>query len=125
MVFPVFIGRNTLNKKEQNPFTPMVGKVTTRLWLLGGVSGDGSSCGLACSCSTYAWSYARSNVSARHTFNGRNNQNLGCKYCVMGKHPVVMSLGSRSRMYSLCGRNNIHLARNASVRPSVVLVNQL
>lgn len=40
-------------------------KANNKLWLFGGFSSDGASCGLACVGSTYAWSYAGSSISAR------------------------------------------------------------
>jgi len=98
----------------------MVGEKVIRLWLFGGNSNNGADCGLAAANSNNVWSNANANISARHTL----KRNLsGCYYCVMGKHPITMSLGSACRMYSACGRNNIHLARLSSVPPSEVLVN--
>ena len=35
------------------------------LWLFGGSSNRGASCGLACACSDYAWSHSTASISAR------------------------------------------------------------
>ena len=87
----------------------MVGIVVFELWMFGGNSNNGANCGLAYANSNNAWSNSNANISARHTFWKRYF--LGCYYCVMGKHPITMSLGSWCVCIASVGRNNIHLAR--------------
>lgn len=91
----------------------MVGKTVFELWLFGGNSNSASACGLAYASSNNAWTNSNSNYSARlTTLNGSNVvKNLGCKYCVTGKHPNTASLGSVRVCIARVGRNNIHLAR--------------
>lgn len=99
----------------------MVGERVLKLWLFGGNSNNGANCGLAYANSNNAWSNSNSNISARHTFNGR--ETIRVSLVRHAKAPEYPEPRQQSRMYRLCGRNNIHLAREASVRPSVVLVN--
>jgi hypothetical protein len=93
---------------DKKAITPMVGILVMKLWLFGGNSNNGANCGLAYANSNNAWSNSNSNISARHTFWKRII--LGCYYCVMGKHPITMSLGSWCVCIASVGRNNIHLA---------------
>ena len=55
----------------------MVGKTVFELWMFGGNSNNGANCGLAYANSNNAWSNSNSNISARHTFNGREQNYKG------------------------------------------------
>lgn len=50
-----------------------------QLWLRGGYSGSGSYCGLACSCSNYAWSRSRAGISARLVFKSQELSDYAAK----------------------------------------------
>ena len=45
-----------------------------QLWLFGGLSDDGSACGLAAAASSDVWSYSYSDVSARLAYYGNVNK---------------------------------------------------
>ena len=49
----------------------MVGELVMKLWLFSGNSNNGANCGLAYAASNNAWTKSDANISARHTFNGR------------------------------------------------------
>lgn len=49
----------------------MVGELVMKLWLFGGNSNFGANCGLAFASSIAGWAHSDANISARHTFNGR------------------------------------------------------
>lgn len=49
----------------------MVGELVMKLWLFGGNSNNGANCGLAYANSNNGWAHSDANISARHTFNGR------------------------------------------------------
>ena len=49
----------------------MVGELVMKLWLFSSNSNTGANCGLAYANSYNAWSESDANISARHTFNGR------------------------------------------------------
>ena len=55
----------------------MVGELVMKLWLFGGSSYNGANCGLAYANSNNAWSNSNANISARHTFNGREQNYKG------------------------------------------------
>ena len=55
----------------------MVGELGMNLWLFGGNSNNGANCGLAYANSNNAWSNSNANISARHTFNGREQNYKG------------------------------------------------
>lgn len=100
----------------------MVGKTIYELWLFGGNSNNGSNCGLAYANSNNAWANSNANYSARlTTLNGSLRtavEKLGCEYCVKGKHPNIVSLGSVYVCIARVGRNNIHLALVVVSHPS-------
>ena len=55
----------------------MVGELVMKLWLFGGYAYNGANCGLAYANSNNAWSNSNANISARHTFNGREQNYKG------------------------------------------------
>lgn len=55
----------------------MVGELVMKLWLFGGNSNYGANCGLAYAYSNNAWTLSGANISARHTFNGREQNYKG------------------------------------------------
>lgn len=85
----------------------MVGKMVMKLWLFGGNSNNGSNCGLAYANSNNGWSNSNANISARHTLETKKRVSV----LRHGNAPDYHEPRRRVRMYSPCGRNNIHLAR--------------
>lgn len=94
----------------------MVGKLVMKLWLFGGRSDYGANCGLAYANSNNVWSNSNANISARHTLTA--TKTIRVSVLRHGNAPDDHEPRRQVRMYSLCGRNNIHLARKR-VSPSV------
>lgn len=94
----------------------MVGVRVIKLWLFGGNSNNGANCGLAYANSNNVWSNSNANISARHTLSATNYVRVSVLR--HGKSPDDLEPRRLVRMYSQCGRNNIHLARKG-VSPSV------
>lgn len=90
--------------------TPLVGIGISKLWLFGGNSNNGSPCGLAYANSNNVWSNSNSNISARLTL--VMQETIRVSVLRHGNAPGYSEPRQRVRMYSTCGRNNIHLARN-------------
>ena len=85
----------------------MVGIVVFELWLFGGRSNRGSSCGLAFSYSNYAWSRSAAIYSARLTtlYSSRNEaaaKNFRVSVLRHGNAPEYHEPRRRARMYSTC-----------------------
>lgn len=91
----------------------MVGVLVIKLWLFGGNSNNGSHCGLAASNSNNAWSNSNANISARLTTLVGTLADNPNRMSVPrhGKTSADHEPRRQVRMYSLCSRNNIHLAR--------------
>lgn len=91
----------------------MVGVLVIKLWLFGGNSYNGSNCGLAASNSNNAWSNSNANISARLTtlIGSLTDKTIRMPLLRHGKASDDHEPRRQVRMYSLCSRNNIHLAR--------------
>lgn len=101
----------------------MVGKTVLELWLFGGNSNNGANCGIAYANSNNVWTNSNANISARLTTLCKKL--LGCKYCVMGKHPGTASLGSvRVRIARVVG-TTFTLRGSGSALPPVMLVSPI
>lgn len=91
----------------------MVGVLVIKLWLFGGNSNNGSNCGLACASSNSAWSTSYAYISARLTtlIGSLTDKTIRMSLLRHGKASDDHEPRRQVRMYSLCSRNNIHLAR--------------
>lgn len=98
-----------LNEKKSiaNRLAVAGGKVG-KVWIWGGNSNNGSSCGLGCSNSNNAWSNSNSNISARITTFGSATTLSTLRPQVARHAKAVAHLEPRRRAYaySTCGRNN-------------------
>lgn len=101
----------------------MVGKTILELWLFGGNSNNGASCGLAYANSNNAWTNANSNISARLTT--LSKKLLGHEYCVIGKRPGVASLGSVCVCIARVVGTTFTLRGTGSALPPVMLVSPI